>query len=140
MGRPHLQPPVPGLHRDRPGGAADRLALRHLGHRDPPLDPSVEQTAGPDGTYYASQAFVAKALQDNISWAQANALPNFNPSVLVTGEHSGLKTLPQQPNNNPFLAPALAAVGVKWTAFPTPPGRPDQGVELDHVDGACGTR
>jgi hypothetical protein len=35
---------------------------------------------------------------------------------LVTGEHSGLKTLPQQPADNPNLAGALADTGVKWIA------------------------
>jgi hypothetical protein len=34
----------------------------------------------------------------------------------VTGEHSGLKTLPQQPADNPNLAGALADNGVKWVA------------------------
>ena len=27
-----------------------------------------------------------------------------------------VKTLPQQPNDNPFFAPALAGVGIRWTA------------------------
>jgi hypothetical protein len=35
---------------------------------------------------------------------------------LVTGEHSGLKVLPQQPETNPELAPALDATGVSWLA------------------------
>jgi hypothetical protein len=82
----------------------------------PRQDPDVTQTIGPDGVYYASQAFVTGAIQDNITWATTNALPNFDPTQLVTGEHSGLKTLPQQPNDNPFLAPALQGLGITWTA------------------------
>ena len=81
----------------------------------PRMDADVTQALGPDGVYYADQPFVTAAVQDNITWATANALPNFDPTVLVTGEHSGLKTLPQQPSDNPYLAPALAAVGIKWT-------------------------
>jgi hypothetical protein len=82
----------------------------------PRVDPEVEAALGPDGVYYASQAFVTKQVQDNITWAQANQLPNFDPAQLVTGEHSGLRTLPQQPNDNPFFAPALAGLGIRWTA------------------------
>ena len=82
----------------------------------PRFDPDVAQAAGPDGVWYASQAYLTSAIGDNITWAQTNALPGFDPSVLVTGEHSALATLPQQPNDNPFLAPALAALGVTWTA------------------------
>jgi fibronectin type 3 domain-containing protein len=81
----------------------------------PRMDPDVTQALGPDGIYYASGDYITSAVQDNITWARTNALPNFDPTVLVTGEHSGIKTLPQQPNDNPFLAPALAALGVKWT-------------------------
>jgi hypothetical protein len=32
----------------------------------------------------------------------------------VTGEHSGPRILPQQPDDNPDLAPALTATGVTW--------------------------
>ena len=69
------------------------------------MDADVTQALGPDGVYYADQPFVTAAVQDNITWATANALPNFDPTVLVTGEHSGLKTLPQQPSDNPYLGP-----------------------------------
>ena len=33
-----------------------------------------------------------------------------------SGEHSGLTVRPQQPIDNPFLGPALATVGVRYTA------------------------
>ncbi len=35
----------------------------------------------------------------------------------MTGEHSGLKTLPQQPDDNPNLAGALADNGIQWTGL-----------------------
>jgi Fibronectin type III domain len=82
----------------------------------PRQDPEIPGAVGPDGVYYATGAYITQQLQDNITWATTNQLPNFDPSQLVTGEHSGLKTLPQQPNDNPFLAPALQALGIKWTA------------------------
>src|SRR4051794_26706974 len=63
----------------------------------PRMDPEIPGAVGPDGIYYATQAFITQQLQDNITWATANALPNFDPSQLVSGEHSGLATLPQQP-------------------------------------------
>jgi hypothetical protein len=36
------------------------------------------------------------------------------PSALVTGEHSGIRILPQQPADNPYLGPAVSATGVEW--------------------------
>ena len=80
------------------------------------FDPSVPQTLGADGVYYASGAFVRQQLQDNIDFATRNALPGFDRTVLVSGEHSGLATLPQQVSDNPFFVTALSGIGVRWTA------------------------
>ncbi|WP_459645790.1 fibronectin type III domain-containing protein [Kineococcus sp. NUM-3379] len=81
----------------------------------PRQDPEVPaQESG--GVQWASQEFLRSQVQRNIDWARANGLPNFDASELVTGEHSGLATAPQQPTDNPFLAPALAATGVKHIA------------------------
>ncbi|WP_345713525.1 fibronectin type III domain-containing protein, partial [Kineococcus glutinatus] len=77
----------------------------------PRQDADVAAQAG-GGTYWASQEFITSQLQQNVDWARANALPGFDARELVTGEHSGLRTSPQQPADNPFLAPALAAAGV----------------------------
>ena len=82
----------------------------------PRMDADIPGAVGADGIYYAAGDFIRQQLQDNITWATTNGLGNFDPSVLVTGEHSGLLTVPQQPNDNPFLADALAGVGVRWTA------------------------
>lgn len=51
----------------------------------------------------------------NRAWGQAAGLP-LQTDELVTGEHSGLKILPQQPADNPNLAHALAGDNVKWLA------------------------
>ncbi|MFF8829102.1 hypothetical protein [Streptomyces sp. NPDC015131] len=66
-------------------------------------------------TRYMSRAEIAAQIRDNHNWATARGIP-VDRTELVTGEHSGLKTLPQQPDDNPHLAGALADTGVKWIA------------------------
>ncbi|MGW0615187.1 hypothetical protein [Streptomyces sp. NPDC002788] len=66
-------------------------------------------------TKYMSRAEIAAQIRDNHDWAVGKGLP-VDRAELVTGEHSGLKTLPQQPADNPNLAGALADTGVKWIA------------------------
>jgi hypothetical protein len=60
-------------------------------------------------------ATINQQIDDNITFANENAIP-INATELVTGEHSGLKTLPQQPNDNPNLAPQLTNLGIKTIA------------------------
>ncbi|MFE4867540.1 hypothetical protein [Streptomyces sp. NPDC056682] len=68
----------------------------------------------PDGsTRYVSQAEISKEISDNLQWAQSNQLP-VQPDELITGEHSGMALLPQQPQDNPYLAPTLAAEHINW--------------------------
>lgn len=66
-------------------------------------------------TQYMSRADISAEIRDNYNWGVSKGLP-LTRAELVTGEHSGLKTLPQQPNDNPNLAGALADNGIKWTA------------------------
>ncbi|WP_225822667.1 hypothetical protein [Streptomyces naphthomycinicus] len=66
-------------------------------------------------TKWVSRADISGQISDNYDWALLHGL-SVDRGELVTGEHSGLKTLPQQPQDNPGLGPALAANGVKWTA------------------------
>ncbi|MFD7666776.1 hypothetical protein [Streptomyces sp. NPDC059788] len=66
-------------------------------------------------TRWVSRAEIAGEIEKNHAWGVSRGL-SLDPSELVTGEHSGLKSLPQQPQDNPNLAPALAATGVKWLA------------------------
>ncbi|WP_432484915.1 fibronectin type III domain-containing protein [Kineococcus esterisolvens] len=80
----------------------------------PRQDPEVPaQESG--GLQWASQAYITEQVSSNIDWARANALPRFDATELVTGEHSGLTTT-NQPQDNPFLAPALQAAGVTTLA------------------------
>ncbi|MGW0827601.1 hypothetical protein [Streptomyces sp. NPDC002845] len=66
-------------------------------------------------TRYMSRADISAEIARNHDWARSHGLP-LDRTELVTGEHSGLKTLPQQPDDNPNLARALADNGIKWTA------------------------
>ncbi|MDQ0747932.1 hypothetical protein QF034_002163 [Streptomyces africanus] len=66
-------------------------------------------------TKYMSRAEIAAQIRDNHDWAVNKGL-GVDRAELVTGEHSGLKTLPQQPDDNPDLAGALADTGVRWIA------------------------
>jgi hypothetical protein len=62
---------------------------------------------------YVSQAEIQQQIQQNVSWAGAHGL-SLRTDEVVTGEHSGLWVLPQQPVDNPNLAPALSASGIQW--------------------------
>ncbi|MFE9369039.1 hypothetical protein ACFYM2_04575 [Streptomyces sp. NPDC006711] len=68
----------------------------------------------PDGsTKYVSQSEISKEISDNQQWAQGVGLPT-EPDELITGEHSGMRLLPQQPQDNPYLAPALSTNHISW--------------------------
>lgn len=65
-------------------------------------------------TRYMSRADISAQIANNHNWGVAHGLST-ERAELVTGEHSGLKTLPQQPDDNPNLAGALADNGIQWT-------------------------
>lgn len=71
------------------------------------------QTSGGNDVW-VPQSDITSQISQNISWAKAKGF-TVDSTELVTGEHSGLATLPQQPADNPNLAPALAAQKVAWT-------------------------
>lgn len=71
---------------------------------------------GPGGSQlWFSQPELQAEIADNVAWAASNGIP-ITADEVVTGEHSGLATLPQQPTDNPFFAPALQATGITWIA------------------------
>ncbi|MGF1428804.1 hypothetical protein [Kitasatospora sp. LaBMicrA B282] len=72
----------------------------------------TKDAAGND--VWVDENTIQNEISQNIAFAKQNGLP-IDPTELITGEHSGLVTLPQQPTDNPNLAPALAANGIKWT-------------------------
>lgn len=67
---------------------------------------------------WTGQAEIASQINDNRSWAARQGLALDNDE-LITGEHSGLRTLPQQPDDNPQLAPALTQTQVAWLGSDT---------------------
>ncbi|MFB7373489.1 hypothetical protein ACFC0D_26990 [Streptomyces sp. NPDC056222] len=66
-------------------------------------------------TLWTSRSVISGQIRDNHNWAVAKGI-SVDRTELVTGEHSGLKTSPQQPVDNPNLAGALSDNGVKWIA------------------------
>jgi hypothetical protein len=64
---------------------------------------------------YVSQAEIESQINQNVTWARGKGI-NLDASELVTGEHSGLRSLPQMPVDNPNLAPALTRTNIKSIA------------------------
>ncbi|MEV6760117.1 hypothetical protein AB0N16_05580 [Streptomyces sp. NPDC051105] len=75
--------------------------------------PWVCETNADGSTKWVGESDISDEIATNRVWAQTNGLPLENDE-LVTGEHSGMRILPQQPDDNPNLAPALAANGIDW--------------------------
>ncbi|MGW4566464.1 hypothetical protein ACWEN3_30055 [Streptomyces sp. NPDC004561] len=102
---------------------ADRDQFRWVNHtythaflgcvQDTTVVPWKCQTNADGSTKWVSRSTIDDEIATNRVWGQANGLPLDN-SELVTGEHSGLRILPQQPDDNPNLAPALSDNGIKW--------------------------
>lgn len=66
-------------------------------------------------TKWVGLATIDYEIATNRVWGQVAGLP-LETDELVTGEHSGLKILPQQPQDNPNLGLSLTVEGVKWLA------------------------
>ncbi|MGW0494602.1 hypothetical protein ACWD0Z_03965 [Streptomyces sp. NPDC003007] len=67
-----------------------------------------------DGTTrWMSRNDISDEIATNRVWGERSGLPLVN-GELVTGEHSGMKVLPQQPVDNPHLAPALDDNDITW--------------------------
>jgi hypothetical protein len=64
---------------------------------------------------YAAKATISTEIKKNTDWATTNGV-QLDKTELVTGEHSGLKTLPQMLVDNPNLGPALNERGIKYIA------------------------
>ena len=61
---------------------------------------------------WTSQQDIYNEIENNIAVGHALGLP-FDPTEYLSGEHSGLFFLPQQPTDNPNFGPALAQAGIK---------------------------
>ncbi|MFD4570914.1 hypothetical protein ACFWNK_06895 [Streptomyces sp. NPDC058417] len=68
----------------------------------------------PDGsTRWVTRNEIADEIATNRVWGQTAGLP-LNNGELVTGEHSGMRVLPQQPVDNPNLALVLGDNQITW--------------------------
>ncbi|MEU3854355.1 hypothetical protein [Streptomyces sp. NPDC029554] len=68
----------------------------------------------PDGsTKWMSRDEISDEIATNRVWGRSAGLPLLDDE-LVTGEHSGTKVLPQQPEDNPNLALALDDNDIAW--------------------------
>jgi hypothetical protein len=102
---------------------ADRDKFRWINHtythaflgceQDTTVVPWKCATNADGSTKWVSRTTISDEIATNRAWGQAAGLP-LDTSELITGEHSGLKVLPQQPDDNPNLAPALTDNGVAW--------------------------
>ncbi|WNB86359.1 Ig-like domain-containing protein [Cellulomonas sp. ATA003] len=81
----------------------------------PREDPEIEAEMS-GGTLWMSAGRLRQEIADNLAWGAANGLTDLDPAELVTGEHSGLRTLPQQPDDNPFFGPVLSELGIAQIA------------------------
>ena len=109
LDQPHLQPPVPRL---RAGLHGRPVAVRHRTRPATPLDEPRRRSPRRSATTSPGRA--------------AQGPRRSTATELVTGEHSGLKILPQQPDDNPNLAGALADTGIKLARQRTTPASPQQ--------------
>ncbi|MFD5161593.1 hypothetical protein ACFWMJ_26525 [Streptomyces hawaiiensis] len=118
-------------HREDNNGAdalADRLIARRgefrwINHtyshpflgcvQDTTVVPWKCATNADGSTRWMSRNDISDEIATNRVWGESAGLPLVNDE-LVTGEHSGMKVLPQQPEDNPNLALALGDNDIAW--------------------------
>jgi hypothetical protein len=85
--------------------------------RDTTVVPWKCETTTGGAVNWVTQATITAQISKNVNWATkaVRKLP-IDRTELVTGEHSGLYLLPQQPQTNPNLDPALTGQGINWLA------------------------
>src|SRR5215469_11653140 len=66
------------------------------------------------------------------AWARRNGIPAV-PGVVATGEYSGLRLLPQQPLDNPYLVRAMGPDKIAWVATDA-----SRSLSMRHVGAALG--
>ena len=65
---------------------------------------------------YMSRWDIGQEIWQNRFYAWNNRLPNQADNVLVTGQHSGLRSLPQMTQDSPHLSGALWDTSIRWIA------------------------
>ncbi|MEU5539279.1 hypothetical protein, partial [Streptomyces sp. NPDC020362] len=104
---------------------ADRDQFRWVNHtythaflgceQDITVVPWKCRTNADGSTQWVGRSAIDDEIANNRVRGRISGLP-LQPDELVTGEHSGLRILPQQSDDNPNLAPALADEGIGWIA------------------------
>jgi hypothetical protein len=100
-------------------GSSFRWVNHTYGHeylgcvRDFTVSPFRCTTDANGAVQWASYQVIYDQIHQNQDFAAAHGLP-IAKEELVTGEHSGLRFAPQEPSDNPNLASALTATGIKW--------------------------
>ncbi|MDL2078418.1 hypothetical protein QNN03_18450 [Streptomyces sp. GXMU-J15] len=120
-------------HRQDNGGAdpladkfiAERDEFRWINHtythaflgceQDTSVVPWRCATEADGSVRWVSRNAIVDEIATNRVWGEQSGLPLHNDE-LVTGEHSGMKVLPQQTADNPNLALALADTDISWLA------------------------
>ena len=74
------------------------------------------ETSGGSIVWAAGTGLINSQILDNFAWATQNGIPA-EPGVVATGEYSGLRILPQQPVDNPYLDNAMGPDKIKWAAM-----------------------
>ena len=76
---------------------------------------SWECATDEDGVVWNGPELISDQIERNLDWA-AGVDVAMDRRELVTGEHSGLRRAPEEPSDNPHLAPELRAAGVEVVA------------------------
>jgi hypothetical protein len=61
----------------------------------------------------AGSGLINSQVEKNFAWAKKNGIPA-ESGVLASGEYSGLRLLPQQPVDNPYLVTAMSTDHIHW--------------------------
>jgi hypothetical protein len=67
-------------------------------------------------TEYVDLPTIQGEIENNVTWAQQNGIP-MSTTEFAPGEYSGLRLLPQQPDDNPNLVSAINQDGIQWVAM-----------------------
>jgi len=80
------------------------------------VNPWQCETDSSGNTEYVDFDTIQGEIENNVQWAQQNGIP-MSTTEFAPGEYSGLRLLPQQPNDNPNLVDAINQDGIQWVVM-----------------------
>jgi hypothetical protein len=80
------------------------------------VNPWQCETDASGNTEYVDYDTIQGEINNNVQWAQQNGIP-MSTTEFAPGEYSGLRLLPQQPNDNPNLVQAINDDGIQWVVM-----------------------